>query len=95
VLLNVNSFDGGGEGFRGVWAGPQGEGAKDKLLVFDEVAAGNRAGAAGLKTRPATFVDTLQAASMWFQSHVSCCNWHRRQEKALSSHESSIAASKS
>jgi len=47
--------------------------------VFDEVAAVNKAKAAGLKTKSATFFDTLQAASMFFKSHVRCCNWHQRQ----------------
>ncbi len=47
--------------------------------MFDEVAAVNKAKAAGLKIRCAALIDTLQAASMFFKSHVRCCNWHQRQ----------------
>ena len=67
-------MDGGGEGFRGVWAGPQGGGAKDRLLVFDEVALVSRAKAAGLKTRCASLMDTLQTGNMLVGFTVRFCN---------------------
>ena len=65
-MPNFTTSDGGGNGFRGVWTAPQGEGAKDRLLVFDEVAAVHRARVAGLTITSATFTDTLQPASMLF-----------------------------
>ena len=42
MLPNFTTSDEKGNGFRGVWTGPQGEGAKERLLVFDVVAAFNK-----------------------------------------------------
>ena len=77
MLLNLTSFDRGGDGFRGVWTAPQGGDVKDRPLVFDEVAAVNKAAADGLK---ATLVDILQqAADTLFSLHVKyCIIWHHR-----------------
>jgi len=77
-LSNFTTSDEKGDGFRGVWTGRQGGGAKDRLLVFGTVASVNRATVAGLRSTSATFIDPLQAASMFLQSHVRCCNWQRR-----------------
>jgi hypothetical protein len=64
VLPNFTTSDEKGNGFRGVWIRPQGEGAKERLLVFDVVAALHKPKAWG------ALMDILQAISMLFQSHV-------------------------
>lgn len=73
MLLNFTSCNKGGDGFGGAWTGRLGGSPKDRLLVLNEVAAVKEPKACG------ALMDILQAARMFFQSHVRCCNWHGRQ----------------